>query len=372
MADLGFLGGGQLARMSIQAAQRMGLTCLSLDPGTNTPASQIAESLTGRLDDVSAIAELAENSLFLALENEFIPATAIAGGLAQAGVPEERLALPLSALTLIQDKLAQRKAFMATGVPSPRALALNEWLLDRTLMPLPVVLKARFGGYDGKGTRLGRNEVELGVHLQGIDHPEEWLVEEFVDFVRELAVMVFITPDQVGTYPTVETRQVENICDLVLPCPVDGSDVAIRACQAVGAEGLVGVELFETRSGAILVNELAPRPHNTGHYTLDWGGTSQFEQHVRISCQLPVDPTPRGVPTVMANLVTPAKLQGAVEPSRLRAALRAAYQGAGVHVHWYGKTELRPGRKVGHINSTEGESSALEARERFWAVMEGP
>ncbi|MEZ0327082.1 MAG: ATP-grasp domain-containing protein, partial [Fimbriimonas sp.] len=272
--DIGFLGGGQLARMSIQAAQRMGYTCLSLDPGTDTPASQIAASVVGSLDDTDKIAEVFRSCVRITLENEFIPADAIRKGIEMAKRTEEAILPGLHALATIQDKLLQRQALQKAGVPSPKAveMAIAEQAVET--IGLPMVLKARFGGYDGKGTRYARTQDELEEHrpLWGAGG---WLAEEFVPFKRELAVMVFASEEATGCFPTMETVQSNHVCDLVFPCDADGSAIAIAAVEAIQGQGLFGVELFELENGEILVNEIAPRPHNTGHYTLDWGGVSQ-------------------------------------------------------------------------------------------------
>lgn len=363
--DLGFLGGGQLARMSIHAAQRMGMSCFSLDPGDDTPASQVADAIQGRLDDPDAIAEVFRRCRRVTLENEFIPATAIASAIEVAKRDESSLMPGLETLATIQDKLRQREALNHAGVPSPNAAALvdPDTLLSRVIEGSdwePVVMKARFGGYDGKGTRYGRTKEEF---IENLPLPVEgWLVEEFVPFKRELAVMVFVGGGAKGAFRTMETVQVNHVCDLVYSCDVDASEVAIAAVEAFGGQGLFGVELFETHDGDILVNEIAPRPHNTGHYSLDWGGTSQFEQHVRLAMGLPVDREPFGRTACMANLLG---VDGAFD---LHEATRRALEYPDVHVHWYGKS-MRKGRKMGHLTAVGGEDvreRAIAAREAFF------
>ncbi|MCW5941455.1 MAG: ATP-grasp domain-containing protein [Fimbriimonadaceae bacterium] len=357
--DLGFLGGGQLARMSIMAAQRMGFTCLSLDPTPNSPAAQVAEGVVGALADPLAIAEVFRRCDRVTLENEFIPGSAIREAILRAGADESRLMPGVACLETIQDKLRQREAYARSGVPSPHALALRDadQALDR--IGLPMVLKARFGGYDGKGTRTVRTREELAA-LQGEWGEGGWLAETFVPFRRELAVMVFRSPLRTGAFSTMETVQTDHVCDLVFPAGVDASAVAIAAAEAVGGFGLFGVELFEAQDGSFLVNEIAPRPHNTGHYSLDGGGVSQFEQHVRLAMGLPLA-EPTGRPVCMANLL------GRAGAGDFRHGLAAALTVPGVHLHWYGK-ENRAGRKMGHLNAV-GEGCverAVEARHRFY------
>ncbi|MCO5295625.1 MAG: ATP-grasp domain-containing protein [Fimbriimonadaceae bacterium] len=366
-ADLGLLGGGQLARMSIQAAQRMGLKCLSLDPAANSPASQIAPNRVGALDDPDAIAEIFRGAERVSLENEFIPAEAVREGCARAGVALDRLVPPLEALATIQDKLRQRQALARAGVPCPHAVALDDGGA-RAIEEIgfPMVLKARFGGYDGKGTRYARSESEFDAH-RPLWEAGGWLAEGFVDFRRELAAMVFLGPHGKGCYPTMETVQTNHVCDLVFPSGTDASTIAMRAVEAVAEQGLFGVELFEVGEGEFLVNELAPRPHNTGHYTLDWGATSQFEQHVRLAMGW-APGTVDGEPVCMANLL------GQEHAADLHGALSAVASLPGVHVHWYGKAEARVGRKMGHLNVRGGDDlvgRAREARARFYEAWEG-
>ncbi len=366
--DIGFLGGGQLARMSIMAAQRMGLQCLSVDPASPTPSSQIAPAIQGRLDDAEALAPVFAQCAVVTLENEFVPAKAIEKALKQVGRNPNCLIPNIEALATIQDKLTQRQALLAAGVPTPNAVALDD---DGTLavskIGFPMVLKARFGGYDGKGTRYAKTPEEL----EGFSHLWEsrggWMAEEFVAFKRELAVMVTVGRDGTSAFPTMETIQSNYVCDVVFPSDADGTKIALDAVAAVKGIGLFGVELFETHDGKLLVNEIAPRPHNTGHYSLDWGGASQFDEHVRVVLgisQLPID----GLPAAMANLI------GQPDVGDWRKGLVAAIQGdPGVRVHWYGKAESRPGRKMGHINAVGPDSlkRVQSARERFYAAWSG-
>ena len=357
MYDLGFLGGGQLARMSIQAAQRMGLRCLSLDPGENGPAAGVADAMAGRLDDPAALAVVLDACERVTLENEFIPAPALRAALAKTGRDETCLVPGIDALATIQDKLLQRQALDRAGVPSPRALPLTTGE-EADEIGFPCVLKARFGGYDGKGTRTARARADLEVH-RPLWERGGWLVEEFVPFRRELAVMACVYDGHRLAFPTVETVQTDHVCDLVFPCDADGTDIALRAVDAVGGRGLFGVELFHMEDGRLSVNEIAPRPHNTGHFTLDWGGPSQFEAHVRAVLGLPpVDPVSPGF-AVMANLL------GQPDAGDYRRGLPAALAHEGARLHWYGKAEAKPGRKMGHLNVVgRAEESVPEVVER--------
>lgn len=346
--DLGFLGGGQLARMSIQAAQRMGLRCLSLDPGEGGPAAQVADAIVGALEDPQAIAEIFRRCERVTLENEFIPAAAIRSALELAGREESCIVPGVDALATIQDKLTQRRAYEAAGVPSPRAVEAER----AEEIGFPCVLKARFGGYDGKGTRVVRTQEEYEALRP--TWQDGWLAEEFVPFRRELAVMACFYGSHAFAFPTVETVQTDYVCDLVFPAGVDASEIALQAVAAVGGQGLFGVELFEAADGSLSINEIAPRPHNTGHYTLDWGGPSQFEAHVRAAMDLPpVEPVSPGF-AVMANLL------GQFGAGDYRKGLGAALNVEGARLHWYGKAEAKPGRKMGHLNVVASPGEPLE------------
>lgn len=367
--DLGFLGGGQLARMSIMAAQRMGLRCVSLDAGVGFPAAQIADSLSGRLDDVEALASVVRVAEHVTLENEFIPAAILRDAVRLAGRDESCLLPGIDTLATIQDKLHQRQALAKAGVAAPHAVAIEgDGSAAIAEIGFPMVLKARFGGYDGKGTRFARSRAEFD-SFADLWAGGGWLAESMVPFKQELAAMVFVSADgsHRGAFPTVVTVQKDGVCDLVFPHGSGGephrAEIAMAAVEAVGGRGLFGVEMFETEDGEVSINEIAPRPHNSGHYTLDWGGASQFEQHVRLVMGLPLG-VAEGQPTCMANLMG----QPGAKDAHYLSAVGAAQQDPGVFVHWYGKAESRPGRKMGHLNVI-GEGiveRALTARQRFY------
>ncbi|MHB8635151.1 MAG: 5-(carboxyamino)imidazole ribonucleotide synthase [Fimbriimonadaceae bacterium] len=354
VADIGFLGGGQLARMSIQAAQRMGLACLSLDPAKETPASLVARSRVGPLDDPEAVAAVLRECRFAALENDFIPAGALREACKLAEIDEARLSPSIGCLATIQDKLEQRRALARAGVPTPHAVPLEGDGAGAVRdVGFPMVLKARFGGYDGKATRIAQSAEELS-DLRSLWGEGNWLAETFVPFRRELAVMVARNAEQTLELETVETQQRDYICDVTYPAhlwdpSVDTHGVPIAAVEAVNGFGLFGVELFELESGEVLVNELAPRPHNTGHYSLNWGDLSQFELHVRLVMGMPL-PKPgdgrlKGQPVYMANLL------GQDGASNYRHGIERALEvEPSARIHWYGKIQSRAGRKMGHLN----------------------
>ncbi|MBS1716680.1 MAG: 5-(carboxyamino)imidazole ribonucleotide synthase [Armatimonadetes bacterium] len=342
--DLGFLGGGQLARMSIQAAQRMGLRCISLDPSPDSPASQIADSIAAPLDDEEALARLLRSSAFVTWDSEFVPVMPVRSAASAVGLDLNCVVPRLETLTSIQDKLAQRKLYEAAGLPSPHAVAMTNAEAVEKELPYPMVLKARFGGYDGKGTRFVKSREELEA-LRPVWEGGGWLAEATVPFVRELAQMVVRTAAGVKTFPTMETRQENFVCDLVVECARDATEVAVGAVEAMNGIGLFGVEMFELANGEVMINEVAPRPHNSGHYTLDWGGISQFECHVRACLGLPIPEISGTRHTCMANLL------GLDSEISIREIAPAALTEPGTFLHWYEKKESRKGRKMGHLNA---------------------
>lgn len=366
--DIGFVGGGQLARMSIQAAQRMGLQCLSIDAASDSPAAQVSASVSGNIYDAGELAEFISACERITFENEFVPASTLAEACAIAKRPPEVILPGLSCLATIQDKLTQRRALSAAGIPNPKAMPIaDDGTLAIAQLGFPMVIKARKGGYDGKGTRLIQN-AEAFEDARTLWEDGDWLAEEFVPFKRELAVMVYRSATELGAFPTMESVQSDHVCDLVFPANCDATDIAVQAVLAVDGYGLFGVELFELSDGSFQVNEIAPRPHNSGHYTLDWGGVSQFEQHIRLVMGLPCA-QPSGQPTCMANLL--GRTSAGDWKQGLRAAIQAEPKCA---VHWYGKSESRPGRKMGHIN-VSGERAierARLARAAFYGAWSAP
>ncbi len=366
--DLGFFGGGQLARMSIQAAQSMGLRCMSIDPDEDSPASQIAVAIRAPLNDAEALSHAIASSRRMALENEFIPARIIREAYQKAKRDENELKPGIDSLATIQDKLLQRQALAHADVPGPHFAPIDDDGVGAIArVGFPMVLKSRFGGYDGHGIRVARNAEDFE-NYRIMWESSRWLAEEMLDFKRELAVMVYRTPEAARALPTMETVQSRHVCDLVFPAEIDASEIAIAAVEAVKGFGLFGVELFEAKDGRLLVNEIAPRPHNSGHYSLDWGGISQFEQHVRLALDIAVDDR-IGASTCMANLI------GLERVGDWRFGLAAALaKEPGARFHWYGKTEVRAGRKMGHINVCGNDiiERAKAARETFmgaWARL---
>jgi 5-(carboxyamino)imidazole ribonucleotide synthase len=370
---LGILGGGQLARMTIQAASELGIDVVIGDAKPGSPAGRLAHwevIFNGGWDDQRAISEIAELAPIITLENEFVDADALTR-IEAAGA---RVFPSPDCVRTVQDKLKQKRAMRDAGIPVPMFKQVShpdDLAKFGDHHGWPVVLKARRDGYDGYGHRtLDRND-NPGTACESLGWPErELLVEQFAPFERELAVIVVRgRTGEVVSYPVVETRQDPelHICRVVLaPADIPArlarrvEEIARGAVEAVGGTGTFGVELFLLGDEQVMVNELAPRPHNSGHYSIEGCVTSQFENHVRAVLGLPLgDPTLREGAAVMVNLLG----HGGEMPDHQQYA--DALSVRGIHLHNYGKDASRPGRKMGHITAcgvSTGE--ALERAQR--------
>ena len=364
MPVVGMVGGGQLARMTAQAAIGLGVTFRVLAEAPADSAALVTPDVTVgshlSLRDVSAFAGRCDVVTF---DHEHVPGRVLAE-LESAGT----LVRPGSAaLRHTQDKLAMRGALTSRGVPCPRyaAVASVADVEKFTAGSWPVVLKAVSGGYDGKGVWVCASAAEAA---EVVAHGIALLAEEFVPFRRELAALVARSPSGQGAaYPVVQTVQVDGICrEVIAPAPGLDPEVAaaaqalaLRIASSLDVTGLLAVELFETAAGRLLVNELAMRPHNSGHWTIDGARTSQFEQHLRAVLDLPLGSCALSGPfTVMANLL------GGTDPDIYDRYIHVMAADPAVKVHFYGK-EVRPGRKIGHVTITCDSAGDLdEARDR--------
>ncbi len=364
---LGIVGGGQLARMTAMAALQVGCDVVVLERNPFSPAATLAtHSLVGDWNTVDALLELATRVDVVSLENEFVDANHL-----RALEDRGHVVLPTArTIALVQDKFIQKQTLEAAGLPVPRMRAVNdvnEVADAATDFGLPLLLKARRNAYDGKGNATVRSiaDVESAWQRLGGNDDNALFAEEFCDFSAELAVIITRRRDgETATYPVVETVQRNHVCHLVrAPAPVASeiatraADVARRAVEAVGAVGSFGVEMFLTRGGDIVVNELAPRVHNSGHYTIEACACSQFENHVRAVLGLALGSTGMIAPAaVMVNLLGTVHAHG--RPLGLDRALAVP----GAHVHLYGKAMSGPGRKMGHV-TVLGETLAVAERD---------
>jgi 5-(carboxyamino)imidazole ribonucleotide synthase len=351
------VGGGQLARMTHQAAIALGQTLRVLAATPDDPAAQVTPDVVlGSHTDIDALRRAAAGADALTFDHEHVP-TGLLEELVADGV---NVAPPPEALIHAQDKLVMRRRLETLGAPVPRFAEVTK--VDdvddfAARVGGPIVVKTVRGGYDGRGVTLARDVAEAreaaGRHLgDGV----AVLVEERVDMRRELAALVARSPfGQGAAWPVVQTVQRDGICvEVIAPAPNLNSELrgaaealALRLADELGVVGVLAVELFETTDGGLLVNELAMRPHNSGHWTMDGARTSQFEQHLRAVLDYPLGSTrPIAPVTVMANVLG-APLAPAIGMDERLHHLFARIPDARVHL--YGKAE-RPGRKIGHVN----------------------
>lgn len=369
---LGILGGGQLARMTIQAAADLGLDVIVAERAPDSPAARLASgSVVFRAgwNDGRALAALARRAPLVTLENEFVDAAV----LARLEALGARVLPSPACVGTVQDKLRQKEALVRAGLPVPRFRAIEaaeDVAGAGAELGWPLMLKARRDGYDGYGNALARDAEEARAAAARLGWPRRTLLAEaVVPFERELATIVVRGLDgQSAVYPVVETRQdpERHVCrEVLVPAPLaDGLDgdaarLASRAVEAVHGVGTFGVELFLLADGSALVNELAPRPHNAGHYSIEACATSQFANHVRAVLGLPL-----GSPSLRAPAAAMVNLLGGGNPRPGRAQIAAALGVRGVYVHLYGKTDSRPGRKMGHVTALGGTLDEALGRAR--------
>ncbi|GLW31469.1 5-(carboxyamino)imidazole ribonucleotide synthase [Actinoplanes regularis] len=370
---VGMVGGGQLARMTHQAAISLGQSLRVLSEKPDDSAALVAADVPiGSHTDLSALREFAKGCDAVTFDHEHVPTEHIEA-LEAEGV---KIFPGSKALVFAQDKGLMRERLAAFGAPVPR------WARVRTADEIeafaggswPIVAKATRGGYDGRGVwMVGSREAAEDLVSTGIP----LIVEEKVPLRRELAALVARSPfGQVAAYPVVETVQRDGICvEVIAPAPdlaeeraLAAQQLAIDLANELGVVGLLAVELFET-DGGIVVNELAMRPHNSGHWTIEGARTSQFEQHLRAVLDYPMGSTALAAPVVVMANVLGGEPGGISIDERLH---HLFAQDPGARVHLYGK-EVRPGRKIGHVTvlgDSLNEVRARAARAAQW-LQEG-
>jgi 5-(carboxyamino)imidazole ribonucleotide synthase len=364
------IGGGQLARMTHQAAIALGQTLRVLAVSPDDPAAQVTPDVViGSHDDLDALRRAAEGATVVTFDHEHVP-TALLEKLQAQGAT---VAPPPHALIHAQDKLVMRRRLESLGAPVPRFAAvesLDDVDVFARRIDGPIVVKTVRGGYDGRGVSLTADLIEArDVVARYLADGVPVLLEERVEMRRELAALVARSPfGQGAAWPVVETVQRDGICvQVIAPAPglagetgSDASQLALRVAAELGVVGVLAVELFEAVDGRLLVNELAMRPHNSGHWTIDGANTSQFEQHLRAVLDYPLGDTARTVPvTVMANVLGAPRQPAMTMDERVHH-LWARMPAAKVHL--YGKGE-RPGRKVGHVNVLGGPNGSPDDTE---------
>jgi 5-(carboxyamino)imidazole ribonucleotide synthase len=347
------IGGGQLARMMAEPAAALGLPLRLLAEAEGVSAAQvIADHQVGDYRELSTLLKVTEGCAVVTFDHEHVP-TEHLSALAASGIAVRP---GPAALVHAQDKIVMRRRLTDLGIPCPRhAEVANP--AEVAEFGFPAVLKTARGGYDGKGVWFVSSIEECADPFDVAARTGvAILAEEPVDFHRELSALVARAPSgQAAAYPVVESIQRDGICrEVIAPAPDladslagQAQQIALRVAGELDVIGILAVELFETTDGRILVNELAMRPHNTGHWTQDGAVTSQFENHLRAVLDLPLGaPHPRATWTVMANI-----LGGPTDAGRLYDGFpHAMARDPHLRVHLYGK-ELRPGRKVGHVNA---------------------
>ena len=352
-AWLGCLGGGQLGRMFVHAAQAMGYKVLVLDPDANGPAAQAADDIiVASYDDATAIAEFAKRVAAVTTEFENVPATTL-DALA-ASVPTRPAAL---AVRIAQDRRKEKSFFREHGFPVGEFAAIerSEDIANASAALFPGILKTATLGYDGKGqSRVASREEALAAWRSMKEAP--CVLEALIPFQLEISVLVARASDgEVRVWPVQENQHVNGILDLtIVPARIDAAllakaqSLAGQLVNALGYVGVLCVEMFVTKNG-LLLNEIAPRPHNSGHYTIEACVTSQFEQQVRVLAGAPLGDASLVRPAVMVNVLGDVWFDALMPMQPAWSELLAL---AGTHLHLYGKAEPRRARKMGHVTCT--------------------
>lgn len=346
--QLGVLGGGQLGRMLIQETINYDVQVHCLDPDAEAPCKDIAHSLTvGSLNDFETVYKFGQDKDVITVEIENVSIEAL-----EKLEAEGKKVFPQPAvLKIIRDKGLQKQFYADHNIPTPAFyLVNNKEEITNYISEFPFMQKMRTGGYDGKGVTPLRNEEDLET---AFEVPS--VLEKFVDFEKELSVIVARNENgETKVYPTVECEfspEANLVEFLFSPADVTpaieraAEELAISIIDKLGMVGILAVELFLTKDGQLLVNEIAPRPHNSGHHTIECNVTSQFEQHMRSVLNLPLGDTRTIQPGVMINLLGEKGYQGSVIYQGLEKAIAIP----GVKPHIYGKAETKSFRKMGHI-----------------------
>lgn len=358
---IGVIGGGQLARMLAMEARRLGYTISVLDPDPAPPAAIVAdEHIQAQLDDRAAAAELARGCAVVTLDTEHVPAELLRSIESLAPVRPSA-----SVLDTVQDRLSQRLFLNEIDAPQVRHAAVSDSTdLEGAAarVGFPAVLKTRRAGYDGKGQRKVHTPADLAEAWEALERAPS-VLEEFVNFTREVSVLLARDLDgNIVFHPCAENLHRDHILYLTrVPATLSASledrarDLGARIASALGHTGMMAVEMFVTEAQGLLVNEIAPRTHNSGHFSFGACVTSQFEQHLRAICGLPLGDTTLMRPVAMLNLMGDLWRDGTPDwPGVLRH--------PGAHLHLYEKRQARPGRKMGHVLVLDEDIEAAVSR----------
>jgi 5-(carboxyamino)imidazole ribonucleotide synthase len=373
------IGGGQLAWMMAIAAKHLNIELTVQASSPDDSAVTVADRVIyGKVDDASATAKLAEHCQVITFENEFVDLVALQKLI--DGTGERRLLfLPkLATLAISVDKLNQRQHFREHHIPTPEFYSVEtelELLEAAEKLSYPLVLKARRHGYDGKGTWVIADEIELRSAWESM-HQVPAIAEAFIPFERELAVIAARSESgEITIYPVVETLQTNQVCRrTIAPARVNSTiskkveTIAQKIVTTLDAIGIFGIEFFLTAEGEVSVNEIAPRTHNSGHYTIEGCQTSQFDQLLRVVSGRQLGSVSMVAPVaVMVNLLGFEKTLG-VDAEYLEKR-KAIASFPNTHIHWYGKKSSSVGRKLGHVTIlAETHDTAIDISDRIESI----
>jgi 5-(carboxyamino)imidazole ribonucleotide synthase len=360
---MGVLGGGQLGRMLIQSGIDLNIQFSVLDPDADAPCRTLSEFHVGKLTDYETVMAFGDSCDVITIEIENVNTKAL-----QALAARGKKVFPQpEIIELIQDKREQKKFYERHGIPTaPFVLTENRSDVLANKSFLPAVQKLGREGYDGRGVQVLRTEKDLH---RAFDAPG--LLESLIDFEKEIAVIVARNANgQLTSYPAVEMvfHPEANLVEYLFS-PAEISDRVAKVADATARQliqelkmvGLLAVEMFVTRSGEVLVNEMAPRPHNSGHHTLEANATSQYEQHLRAILNLPLGDTSIIHPSAMVNLLGAEGFSGLARYQGLEKVLDMP----GAHVHLYGKRLTKPFRKMGHVTIVDADRDSLKKKAKF-------
>ena len=365
---IGVLGGGQLGRMLAQAAKRLGYRMHVYEPAAKCPAGAVADKEVNRpYEDIAALTAFAKECAVVTYEFENVPAAPL-----RAIESVTQLRPDWRVLETAQNRSREKRWLREHGFPHAQfaeVAAGGDLAAASRGVGLPCVVKTADFGYDGKGQLKVMADSDVAAALTKF-RGQPVVIEQFIDFACEVSAVVARAADgETRVFPIAENIHKDHILDFSIvparvaaPVMAQAQNLAQRIATEIGLVGVMGVEFFVTKTGAVLVNELAPRTHNSGHWTIDACATSQFEQQVRAICGLPLGETTLLSPVVMVNILGDAWKNG--EPKW--AALTAH---PNVRLHLYGKAEARPGRKMGHFTVTAGNADEALAQARKYQTQ---
>ncbi len=371
-STIGIVGGGQLGRMMAYDAKRMGYNVIVLDPKANAPAGQVSnKQITADFSDLAALRELAAESDVLTYEFEHIDVELL------SVLETEGYAIYPSARTLrmIQNKYVQKSALQKAGIPVPNFYSVGSLeelgeIFDK--LGGKMVLKSCTGGYDGKGNAIIKDRSQLEDAYNMLSN-YELMAEEFVDYIKEVSIIVGKNHEGIVYYPVAENTHHDSILiHSVIPAEVTKEteekirEAARKVVEEINDYGLFCIEFFVDSKGHVLVNEIAPRPHNSGHYSIEGCITSQFEQIIRIITGMPLGRTQLRMPCTMYNLLGSDDVDGDYYIDGLENILGME----DCHFHLYGKADTKPLKKIGHITALgeTPEQAALKAKEALYSI----